>query len=190
MLLGGSLLVFSQYQRPLTKAEKAARVNAIFQSLRGDPLNGKPIPRNSTLRITEDELNAYVEQEALKNPQSGMKSIAVKLFNGNRVAADSVVNIDELKKDNSAALKLLNLLFSGNQALHVEAKLLFKGNTVTYELEKAQLNQVTLPNMLVEKLIEILARRQTQKIDVTKPIPLASAIRHVEIRQGLLIIQT
>jgi hypothetical protein len=171
-------------------AEKAARVDAIFQSLKESPPNGKRPPQNSTIRITEDELNAYLEQEYRKKPHSGMKSASVKLFAGNRITADSVIDMDDIQSDNSMGMKMLTWLMSGNQSLHAEAKLLFKGNTVTYQLERAQVNEVTLPNALVEKLIEILARKQSQKIDVTKPIPLSPTIKHIEILQALLIIQT
>ncbi|MGB7622797.1 MAG: hypothetical protein WBN92_10650 [Terriglobia bacterium] len=171
-------------------AEKAARVDAIFQSLKENSPKGKRPPQNSTIRITEDELNAYLEQEYRKKPHSGMKSASVKLFDGNRIAADSIIDVDEIRSDNSMGLKMLTWLMSGNQSLHAEAKLIFKDNTVTYQLERARVNDVTLPNALVEKLIEILARKQSQRMDVTKPIPLSSSIKHVEIQQALLIIQT
>ena len=170
--------------------EKAARVASIFQSLKERPPGDQSPPPSSTIRITEEELNAYLEQEYRKKPNSGMKSATVKLFDGNRVAADSMIDVDEVKSDNSMGLKLITWLMRGNQLLHAEVKLIFKGNTGTYELERAQLNGVTLPNALVEKLIEVLARRQSQKIDVTKPIPLSTSIKHVEIKQGLLIIET
>lgn len=173
-----------------TQSEKAARVNAIFQSLKDDAPTEKALRKNSTIRITEDELNAYLEEEYRNKPHSGMKSASVQLFDSNRVAADSVINIDDVKTENSLALKMLTLLFSGNQRLHAEARLIFRDNTVTYELERAQLNNVALPNSLVEKLIEILARKQSPKIDVTRPIPLSSSIKHVEVRRGLLVIQT
>jgi hypothetical protein len=173
-----------------SSAEKAARVNAIFQSLKAKPPETRNSPKGSTIQITEDELNAYLEQEYRKKAHSGMKSASVKLFDGDRVAADSMVDVDEIKSDNSMGLKMLTWLMSGNQMLHAEARLIFKDNTVAYELERAQLNGVTLPNVLVEKLIEVLARRQSQKIDVTRPIPLSDSIRHVEIKRGVLIIQT
>lgn len=173
-----------------TPAQKAARVDAIFKSLQGSPPNGKKPPRNETIQITEEELNAYLEKEYRSKPHSGMKSALVKLLDGNRVAADSIIDVDDINTDNSMGLKLLSWMFSGNQSLHAEAKMIFINNTVTYQLERAQLNNVTLPNALVEKLIEILVRKQTQKIDVTKPIPLSDSIKHAEIRQGLLIIQT
>jgi hypothetical protein len=173
-----------------TPAEKAARVDAIFQSLQEHPPEGTTLPKNSILSITEDELNAYIDQTYRSKPKGGLRSASVKLLNENRVSADGVINVEDLKTENSMALKMITLLFSGDQALHVEAKLLFQGNTVFYELERAQLNKITLPNLLVEKLIEILARKQSQKTDVTKPVPLSSKIKHVEIRQGVLLIKT
>ncbi len=173
-----------------TQAEKAARVNAIFQSLRENAPPGKKAPPNSHLRITEDELNAYLTQEYISKPHSGLKSVVTHLLASNRVVADAIVDVDDLKTENSSVLKMITWFFSGDQALHVQAQLLFKGNTVTYQLEDAQLNNVTLPNALVEKLIEILARRQTQKIDVTKPIPLSPTIKHVDIQKELLTILT
>lgn len=171
-------------------AEKAARVNTVFQSLKENSPPSKRPPKNSTIKITEEELNAYLEQEYRKKPHSGMKSASVKLFDSDRVAADSMIDVDEIKTDNSMGLKLLTWMMSGNQLLHAEARLIFKDNTVAYELERAQLNGVTLPNVLVEKLIEVLARKQSQKIDVTKPIPLSNSIKHVEIKREVLIIQT
>lgn len=173
-----------------TTAEKARRVDDIFKALKQNPPYNKKAPPNSTFRITEDELNAYLKQEYVAKPHSGLKSIVVHLYDDNQVAADSIVNVDDLKTENSTVLQMLTLLFSGDQSLHVEARLLFNGNTVAYRLERAQFNSMTLPTAAVEKLIEILARRLTQKIDVTKPIPLAPSIKHVEIRKGVLIIQT
>ncbi|MFI5173711.1 MAG: hypothetical protein ACHQKY_02560 [Terriglobia bacterium] len=185
-----TLVTSSQIGPKSGSAEKAARVDAIFQSLKENSPMGKRPPQNSTIRITEDELNAYLEQEYRKKPHSGMKSASVKLFDGNRIAADSIIDVDEIRSDNSMGLKMLTWLMSGNQLLHAEAKLIFRDNTVTYQLERARVNDVTLPNALVEKLIEILARKQSQRIDVTKPISLSASIKHVEIQQALLIIQT
>jgi len=173
-----------------TPEEKAARVDAIFQSLKEHPPEGTPLPKNSVFRITEDELNAYIEQTYRSKPKGGVRSASVKLLNDNRVSADGVINVEDLKTENSMALKMITLMFSGDQALKVEAKLLFQGNTVFYELERAQFNKIALPNLLVQKLIEILARKQSQKTDVTKPVPLSSKIKHVEIRQGVLLIKT
>ncbi|HEX9135937.1 MAG TPA: hypothetical protein VF905_03195, partial [Nitrospirota bacterium] len=65
-------------------AEKAARVNTVFQSLKENSPPSKRPPKNSTIRITEEELNAYLEQEYRKKPHSGMKSASVKLFDGDR----------------------------------------------------------------------------------------------------------
>ncbi len=170
--------------------QKAARVETIFQSLRTNAPPSQKATPNSTFRISENELNAYLALRYVQKPHSGLKSMGVHLLANNQVAVDTVVNVDDLKTENSALLKMITLLFSGDQSLHVEARLIFRGDTVTYELEQAELNGVTLPNSVVEKMIEILARRQTQKIDVTKPIPLTPAIKHVEIRRGVLIIQT
>lgn len=103
---------------------------------------------------------------------------------------DSMVNVDTLRTDNSLLLKMLTLMFSGNKSLHAEARFVFIDDRVTYDLERASVNSVTLPNFLVEGLIKILPRKQTQKVDVTKPVPLLAPIKHVEIRRGLVIIQT
>ena len=173
-----------------TVAEKAKRVDDIFKSLKEHPPHNKKAPPNSTFRITEDELNAYLKQEYVAKPHSGMKSVVVHLYDGNQVAADAVVNVDDLKTENSTLLQMITLLFSGDQSLHVDAHLIFNGNTVSYQLQRTQFNSISLPTTVVEKLIEILARRQTQRIDVTKPIPLARSIKHVEIQRALLIIQT
>ncbi len=180
----------AQPRRQATQAEKAARVDAIFKSLKEKAPKEKKLPMNSRVQISEDELNAYLDEEYRSKTHIGMKSAVVKLFDASRVAADSVIDVDEIKSEGSVGLKMISLLFSGDQTLHAEAKMIFNGNTVTYQLERAQLNGVTLPNPLVEKLIEILARKQSQKIDVTKPIPLSDTIKHVEVRQGLLLIQT
>lgn len=180
----------AQPRRQATQAEKAARVDAIFKSLKEKAPKEKKLPRNSSVQISEDELNAYLDEEYRSKSHIGMKSAVVKLFDASRVAADSVIDVDEIKSEGSVGLKMISLLFSGDQTLHAEAKMIFTGNTITYQLERAQLNGVTLPNPLVEKLIEILARKQSQKIDVTKPIPLSDTIKHVEIRKGLLLIQT
>jgi hypothetical protein len=179
-----------EFPRPMTTAEKAARVDTIFKSLRENPPEGITPPKNQQIRITEDELNAYLDAEYRGKSHIGMKTAKVNLFDESRVSADSVINVDEIKTEGSMALKLVTLFFSGEQTVHAEAKMIFNGNTVFYQIERAQLNGVTLPNAVVEKLIEILARKQNQKVDVTKPIPLTPAIKHVEIRKGLLIIQT
>ncbi|MDD5542983.1 MAG: hypothetical protein PHX83_07385 [Acidobacteriia bacterium] len=180
----------AQPHRIPTRAEMADRVRDTFDSLKVNPPAGKRLPPGTTVRISQDEMNAYVTEEFHKKPNPGLKSIFVRFLNGDQVAGDAVVDVDQLKTDNSTLLKLVTLVFSGDQAMHTEAKLFFNNNALTYEIQRAQLNNISLPAMLVQKIIEVLARKQTNKIDVSKPIPYSPTIKHIEIREGLLLIQT
>ena len=49
----------------------------------------------------------------------------------------------------------------------------------TFTVEKAYFGDVRLPALVVEKMIDILAARQPEHYDTSKPLPLPFGLRYV-----------
>ena len=57
---------------------------------------------------------------------------------------------------------------------------------MTFSVEKARYDDVPLPAFFVNKLIQMVAARQPEKYDTTKPMPMPFGLRQVGTANHLL----
>jgi hypothetical protein len=61
----------------------------------------------------------------------------------------------------------------------VDCKFLVSAGQATLSVEKAYYNNIPLPSLVVEKVISIVAAKQPEKYDTSKPLPLPFGLRAI-----------
>jgi hypothetical protein len=120
-------------------------------------------------------------QYSLKTtPRPGVESVNVKFFPKNYVSTFTVVDFDAVERWKPGTIpKLLRPMLSGKKSVWVDYRFQANDGKGTFSVEKAYYGDVRLPGFVVEKTIEILAARQPEHYDTTKPLPLPFGLRHV-----------
>ena len=68
-------------------------------------------------------------------------------------------------------------MLNGKKTIWVDYRFRIVNGKITFSVEKAYHQNLRLPAWLVEKMIEILAARQPEKYDTTKPLPMPFGLR-------------
>ena len=74
---------------------------------------------------------------------------------------------------------LLRPVLNGKKAIWVDYRFHAWDGRATFSVEKAYFQNIRLPALLVEKMIAIVAARQPERFDTSKPLPLPFGLRRV-----------
>jgi hypothetical protein len=139
------------------------------------------------LRLTAIEVNDYFKEELKTLPRPGIKSVNLKFFPGNYVSSYTTVNFDEVEKWRPGTIPmLLRPVLNGDKAIWVDVRFQAGKGAGTFTVEKAYFQAVRLPAILVEKLIQILAARQPEHYDTSKPVPLPFGLTRIWTQENLI----
>ena len=70
-------------------------------------------------------------------------------------------------------------MLNGKKTIWVDYRFRIVNGKITFSVEKAYYQNLRLPAWLVEKMIEIVAARQPEKYDRTKPLPTPFGLRNL-----------
>jgi hypothetical protein len=133
-----------------------------------------------TFQLSEAEINEYMVYSLKTTPRPGLDSITVKIFGQDYVSTLTRVDFDALERWRPGTIpKLLQPLLKGKKSISVDYRIHVDDSKLTFTVEKASYETQTLPSIFVDKLIQIVAARQPEKYDTTKPIPLPFGLRKV-----------
>jgi hypothetical protein len=159
----------------------ATKFNSLFDRLRAaDDPNGNTGHQPVKFQLTEAEINEYMQYSLKTAPRPGLQSVTMKLFPTNYVLTLAVVDFDAVEQWKPGTIpKLLRPMLSGKKSVWVDCRFQIKDGSGTFTVEKASYGDVRLPAILVAKMIEILAARQPEHYDTTKPLPLPFGVRQL-----------
>ena len=84
-----------------------------------------------------------------------------------------MVDFDAVEKWKPGTIpRVLRPILSGKKSVWVDYRFQAANSTVTFSVEKAYYGSVRLPAFFVQKMIQIVAARQPEKYDTSKPLPL------------------
>lgn len=130
--------------------------------------------------LTESEVNTYLRDLLKAKPRPGLKLLNVKLFPSDYVSTYSVVNFEDIEKWRPGTVPgILKPLLQGDQAIWVDLRFHAASGVGKFSIEKAYWGDLKLPAILVEKVIQILAARQPEHFDTTKPVPLPFGLKEL-----------
>lgn len=138
-------------------------------------------------RLTEAEVNTYLVYSRQAHPRPGLDRMSVRFLAGNYISTVTVVDFDMVEAARPGTVPpILRPVLSGKRELGVDVRVRAENGLGTYRVERATFEGIPLPAFLVEKMIEVLAARQTEKWDTTKPVPLPFGLRSVTASEKLL----
>jgi hypothetical protein len=128
--------------------------------------------------VSERQLNQLLRAELRGRERLGLESATLKLYAWNYVSTYAVVNFDQLERSHPGTIPvLLRVFLRGRRNLLVDFRFQSSGGTFTYTVEKAYFDNLKVPAGLVQSAIELLASRQPERFDVTRPLPLPLGIQ-------------
>ena len=131
-------------------------------------------------RLTEAEVNEYADYALKSTPRPGLQSVTIKLFPNNYYSTFTVIDFDAVERFKPGTIPaLLRPVLSGRKSIWVDCRVQAQNGVATFTIEKAYFGSIRLPAFFVQKMIEVLAARQPEHYDTSKPVPLPFGLRNV-----------
>ena len=133
-----------------------------------------------SFKLTETEINEYLRYSLKTTPRPGLDSLTVKFFANDYVSTFTRVDFDAVEKWHPGTVPaVLRPILKGKKAIWIDFRIHADNSQLTFNVEKARYEDMTLPPLVVEKMIQIVAARQPEKYDTSKPVPLPFGLRKV-----------
>jgi len=150
-----------------------------LQTARHQKEQKKPVD-HVNFRLTEAEVNEYAEYALHTTPRPGLQSVTVKIFPNSYYSTFTVIDFDAVERWKPGTIPaLLKPVLSGRKSIWVDYRVQAQNGLVTFEVEKAYFGSIRLPAFFVQKMIQVVAARQPEHYDTSKPVPLPFGLRRV-----------
>jgi len=139
------------------------------------------LPREHiSFRLWENEINDYLRYSLKTTPRPGIQSMTVKVFPNNYISTFVVVDFDALERWKPGAIPaLLRPVLSGKESVWVDYRFHVANGRLTFSVEKAYYDKIRLPAFFVMEAIRVVAARQPEKYDTSKPLPLPFGLKQL-----------
>ncbi len=143
--------------------------------------------KNTSFQLTEAEVNEYLLSALKRQPRPGLHNTQIRFFPNNYVATFTVVDLDAVERWKPGTIPaLLRPVLNGRKTVWIDIRFQVTGARLTYTVEKAYFEKIWLPAPLVQKMIEVVAARQPEHYDTTKPLPLPFGLRDIRTSGKLM----
>jgi hypothetical protein len=133
-----------------------------------------------SFRVSEAEINEYMQYSLRARPRPGVESMTIKIFPHNYISTFTVVDFDAVERWHPGTLPvLLRPMLNGRKSIWVDFRIRAQDSRIGFSVEKARYQNIWLPAFFVNKAIEIVAARQPEKYDTSKPIPIPFGLRQL-----------
>ena len=135
--------------------------------------------------LTDGELNQYLRHALTVNPRPGLDAMRVQFYPSNYLATLVTVDFDAVERFRTGTVPmLLRPILNGKRAIQVDVRLQPQTGVTTFSVEKASFESVRIPAFVVEQMIAVVAARQAEKLDTTKPIQLPFGLQTIRTDLG------
>jgi hypothetical protein len=160
----------------------AADMLALFDRLRSATLN-----EQVSFQLTESEVNDYMVEALKKTPRPGVDAVKVKFFPNNYASTLTWVDFDAVERWKPGTIpSVLKPVLNGKKSIWVDVRFQAEKGNATFTIEKAYFNDIRIPAMAVEKMLQVLASRQPEHYDTSKPVPLPFGLKRVWTKEKLV----
>jgi hypothetical protein len=133
-----------------------------------------------SFRVSEVEINEYLQYSLHTRPRPGVESMTIKIFPYNYISTLTEVDFDAVERWRPGTIPaLLRPVLNGRKSIWVDFRIRAQDFRIGFSVEKARYQNVWLPAFFVNKAIEIMAARQPEKYDTSKPIPIPFGLRQL-----------
>ena len=165
-------------------AEKFLR---LFDQLRQAQAAPGGARQHVSFTATDGEINDYMRYALKATPRPGIESVTVKVFPEGYISTFTMVDFDALERWHPGLVPaLLRPVLRGRQSVWVDYRVRASGYQATFSVEKAYYGQIRLPAFFVERMIQVIAARQPEKYDTSKPLTLPFGLKQVSTRAHLV----
>ncbi|MGA2037679.1 MAG: hypothetical protein ABSH42_00260 [Bryobacteraceae bacterium] len=156
----------------------AQKFLAMFQDFRDARAQRVSHPRHVSFTLSDEEINEYMRYALRAVPRPGLDSVSFKIFPQNYVSTFTVIDFDAIERWRPGTIPaLLRPILRGKQSIWVDYRFAATNSTISLTVQKAYYDKIWLPALFVEKVIQIVAARQPEHYDTSKPMPLPFGIR-------------
>ncbi|MGD0047388.1 MAG: hypothetical protein ABSE42_10250 [Bryobacteraceae bacterium] len=156
----------------------AQKFLGLFQELRAAGTQRGSTLRHVSFALSDGEIDEYMRYALRTSPRPGVDSVSVKIFPQNYVSTFTVVDFDAVERWKPGTIPaLLRPILRGKQSIWVDYRFAAANSTLTFSVEKAYYDNLRLPAFFVGKMIQIVAARQPEHYDTSKPLPLPFGLR-------------
>jgi hypothetical protein len=159
----------------------ATKFLQLFEQLRqAEKLARTPAPKHVAFRFSDTEINDYLTYSLKVTPRPGVDSVTIKIFPKNYVSTFTIVDFDAVERWKPGTIPLLlRPVLRGKQSIWVDYRFQAAGSRLSFSVEKAYYGKIRLPAFFVQKMIQVVAARQPEKYDTSKPMPLPFGLRQI-----------
>jgi hypothetical protein len=133
-----------------------------------------------TFLLSENEINEYLTYSLKTTPRPGVESISIKAFSNDYISTFTRLDFDALESWRPGTIPTaLKPVLKGKKAIWIDFRVHAEDSKLTFTVEKARYDDVPLPAVFVTKMIQIVAARQPEQYDTTRPMPIPFGLRKV-----------
>jgi hypothetical protein len=144
--------------------------------------------KHVAFQLSETEINEYLRSSLKTTPRPGLDSVTVKVFASDYISTFTRVDFDAVERWHPGTIPtVLRPLLKGKKSIWVDCRIHVDGSKMTFSVEKARYDDMALPAFFVERMIQIVAARQPEKYDTSKPLPLPFGLTKVWTTEHTLL---
>jgi len=173
---------------PASVPPVAVKFLGLFQQLRdAQESQAHHHPQRVSFHLQDTEINDYLRYALHATPRPGIESVTVKIFPQNYISTYTIVDFDAVERWKPGTIPtLLRPVLHGKKSIWVDYRFQASRGTGTFSIEKAYYDKIRLPGFFVSKVIEIVAARQPEKYDTSKPLPLPFGLRELSTAEHVI----
>ena len=171
---------------PATPPVVVAKFLDLFDQLRAaqDPAGEH---KHVAFQMTETEINDYLKYSLKNTPRPGVDSITIKIFPNDYLSTFTRVDFDAVEKWHPGTIPtVLRPILKGKKSVWIDCRIHAADSKLTFTVEKARYDDLPLPAFFVSKMIEIMAARQPEKYDTSKPMPMPFGLRRLSTVEHII----
>lgn len=159
----------------------AVKFLGLFDQLRAaETQKASGVNRHVSFRLSDTEITDYMRYSLHALPRPGLHSVTVKIFPANYISTYTVVDFDAVERWHPGTIPaLLRPVLSGKKTIWVDYRIQAQNSHLSFSVEKAYYQDIRLPAFFVDKMIGIVAARQPEKYDTSKPMPIPFGLRQI-----------
>ena len=136
--------------------------------------------QNVAFQFSDSEIDEYMRYSLRVTPRPGLESVTLKVFPQNYISTYTVIDFDAVEHWHPGTIPtLLKPVLNGKKTIWVDYRIQAQNHQLSFSVEKAYYQSIRLPAFFVNKMIQIVAARQPEKYDTSKPMPIPFGLRQI-----------
>jgi len=171
---------------PPTPPPVAVKFLDLFDRLRAaqDPAGDHA---HIAFQLTETDINDYLRHPLKATPRPGLDSITVKFLAKDYISSLTKIDFDAIERWHPGTIPaVFRSILKGKKAILIDSHINAADSKLTFTIEKARYEDLPLPSFFVEKVIQLMAARQPEKYDTSKPLPLPFGLKKLWTTEHLI----